>query len=82
MEEGEEGLKESEGPRTPHENIQNQLTWAHRDPQRLDHQTEIMHGMDLCTYVTVGQLGLHVELLTAGAGPVSDSVACLWTPFP
>ena len=25
--------------------------------------------------------GLHVRLLTAGAGELSDSVTCLWTPF-
>ena len=28
------------------------------------------------------QLGLHVESLTAGAGAVPDSVACLWILFP
>jgi hypothetical protein len=26
--------------------------------------------------------GLHVRLLTGGAGPVCDSAACLWDPFP
>ena len=34
------------------------------------------------TYVTDVQLGLHVGPLTAGTGAVSDSVACLWIPFP
>ena len=34
------------------------------------------------TYVTDVQFGLHVELLTVGAGTVSDSVACLWICFP
>ena len=29
MEEGEEGSKETERSRTPQENLQNQLTWAH-----------------------------------------------------
>ena len=32
-------------------------------------------------YITSVQLGLHEGLLTAGARPVSDSVAWLWGPF-
>ena len=41
-----------------------------------------MYGTDLGLYVTVVQLGLHVGLLTAEAGAVSDSVAYLWDPLP
>ena len=37
-------------------------------------------GLGSHTYVTVVQLGLHVGLLTVGAGAVSDSVVCLWDP--
>jgi hypothetical protein len=42
-EEGEEGLKETEGSRTPQESLQNQLSWAHRFLHRLKHQPECMH---------------------------------------
>lgn len=35
----------------------------------------------LCIYATVGQLGGLVRFLRAGAGPASDSRACLWDLF-
>ena len=65
----------------------------HRGPQRLkcqsqrlNCQSESLHGQGqtwvLCTYVTVMQLGLHVGLLTAGAGTVSGSVCWILDPFP
>ena len=44
---GKEGLKNPERPRTPQENLQSQLTWAHRGSQRLNCQPESVHGMDL-----------------------------------
>jgi hypothetical protein len=47
VEEWEEGLKEPEESKTPQENLENQLTWAHRDSQRLNHQPESIRGMDL-----------------------------------
>lgn len=37
----------------------------------------------LCTYRTIVQPGrCYTGFLTAGAGTVSESVACLWDPFP
>ena len=47
MEEGEEGLEEPKGLRLPQEDLQNQLSWAHRDPQRLNHQPDSKHGTDV-----------------------------------
>jgi hypothetical protein len=57
VEKEEEGLKEPERSRTQ-ENLQNHPSWAHRDAQRLNHQPEIMHGMDLdplhvCSFVFI-----------------------------
>jgi hypothetical protein len=40
LEEGEEELKEPERPKTPQENLQNQVTWAHRCSLRLHHQPD------------------------------------------
>ena len=47
--------------KTP-KNIENQLNRTYRGPQRLNCQEESTHGtdLDLCIYVTVMQLGLHV----------------------
>lgn len=64
-----EKLKEPERSRTPQKkkaktpkNIENQLNRTYRGPQRLNCQEESTHGtdLDLCIYVTVIQLGLHV----------------------
>ena len=61
----EEGLKEPEGSRTPQENLQNQLTWAHRGSEKPNCQPEGVMGWTsaLCTDVTVVQQSLHAELL-------------------
>jgi hypothetical protein len=68
---GGKGMREPERSRTPQENLQNQLTWAHGGSQRLSHQPKSMHGLDLGP--------LHIWNRCAA---VSDSVACLWIPFP
>jgi hypothetical protein len=47
LEEGEEVLKDPERSRTLHKNLQNQVTWNHRGPQRLNQQSKSMQGMDL-----------------------------------
>ena len=39
-----------------------------------------MCEIDLSTYLTVVQLGLHAGLLAPLAGAVSESIACLWIP--
>jgi hypothetical protein len=44
---GEEVSEEPKGSRTPQENVQNQLTWAHEGSQRLNHQPTSMHVIDL-----------------------------------
>ena len=41
------GLGEPEGPRTPQEDIQSQLTWDHRNSQSLGHQPGSMQELDL-----------------------------------
>ena len=76
LEERDDGLKEPERSRTPQENLQNQLTWAHKgltetEPPSRKHS--LKRPKSFYTYVTDIQLGLHVGLLTAGAGNVSDS---------
>jgi hypothetical protein len=85
------GLGEPEGPRTPQEDIQSQLTWAHGGgSQRLNHQSKSMHSLDLGppTNVADVQLGPHVGTLMIGAGvgwgdiSDSDSDVCLWIPLP
>lgn len=43
----EEGLWESEGSRTLQENVQNQLTWDHRDSQPLNYQLESLYWINL-----------------------------------
>ena len=79
-----EGLKESEGSRTPQECLQEQLTWAHRGLSRLNCQPESMLGMDLgpqhiCNMcAAVSSCGI----LKAAAEAVSDDTACLWILFP
>ena len=51
-EEGEEELKKPEGSRIPQEKPQNQLTWAYREPQRLNPQPGIPCRPDPgCLYI-------------------------------
>ena len=65
-----------EGSRTPQEDQQSQLAWAHGGSQSIQ-------GLDLTPYICIYvQLGLHVGPLTMGAWAVFGSVACLWIPFP
>lgn len=40
-------MKEPEGSRKPQENLQNQITYAHRGSQTLNYQPENIHGPDL-----------------------------------
>ena len=84
VEEGEEGLNEPKRSRIAQENVQNKLAWSHRGSQRLNHQPESMHGMDLGPLHICNRCAawLHVGPLTAGARAISDFVACLWIPFP
>ena len=54
-------LGELEGSRTPQEDLQSQLTWAHESPQRLNHQPKNMQRLDLGpphTFIADVQLGL------------------------
>jgi hypothetical protein len=59
-------LRELEGSRTPQEDLESQLTWAHGGSERLNHQPKSMQA--LCTHVADMQLGLHVGPLTIVAG--------------
>ena len=79
MEEGDEGLEEALGLKTPQENSRI-ITGAHMDSQRA-----CLHGTDLaslhiCMYVTVVYLGI-LGLLTVGTGDIYDSVTCFSDPF-
>lgn len=47
VEDGEEELQEPEGPKTPQENPQNYVTWAHQGSQRLNYQ---IAPMGLCLF--------------------------------
>ena len=81
-----EGLRELERSRMLQDDLESQLTWAHRGSQRLTYQ----HGVFIdwtwgpYTYVSDVQLGLHVGSLTAGMGAVSEvnSVSSRWTLSP
>ena len=71
-----EGAREvKDTPKT----LQNQLTYAHRVPQRLNYQTQSMHRMDLgpLHIPNSWQLGLHVGLLTAER----EMYLTLWLAF-
>lgn len=63
----------------PQENSQNQLTWVHWGSQGLKPPTRehAWDGPRPSAHVAGVQFGLHVGLLTGGAGAVSDSVPCL-----
>lgn len=63
VEEGEEELEEPEGLRTPQENLENRLTWAHRSSWRLNWRVYLRGTLAVCIYITVMYLGLHVRLL-------------------
>ena len=54
-----------------------------RKCERLNHKPGSLRGTDLSPlYITNVQFGLHVGLLTVGAGAaVSASAACFWDPF-
>ena len=83
MEEGEKGLKKLERSGTPQGNLQNPLTWTHKGSQRLNHQPEIMHGIDLdsYTYVTDVQLGLPMGLLKQEQRLSLMTLPALWIPL-
>ena len=84
VEEWRIGLNEQEGSRTPQEDLQSQLIWAHRGSQRLNHQPMSMQRLDLgpYTFVTDVQLGLHVGPLTIESESCLQ-VCCLpLDPFP
>jgi hypothetical protein len=81
VEEDKEGSKESERSRAPPENLQNQLPWAHRGSQKLNHQAESTHGTDL--------VPLYIWTAWSSCGTSnSRSRGCLWLcclaldPFP
>lgn len=82
--EGEEGLWESERPRTPWVlgKTQSQLSWAHGGSQRLSHQPENLHGTDLGPLLMCYSwvIGLLVELPAEGVGAISGPVACSRNP--
>jgi len=74
VEEEEEGLWEPEGTRTLQENPQHQLTWAHRDSQRLNCQPRSLPETDL------DPLPLYYSCVTwSSCGtPNSKNMVCLW----
>jgi hypothetical protein len=41
-------MRESEGSRTLEGDLQSELTWAHWDSQRLNHQPKSMQGLYIC----------------------------------
>ena len=54
------------------------------EPIETESQARELHGADIDPWHSCHseQLGLHVGLLTVGAGADFDSVASLWDPFP
>jgi hypothetical protein len=52
--------------RTPQDDLQSQLAWAHAGSQSLNYQSKSMQGLDLSPYTFVAdvQLDLHVGALT------------------
>jgi hypothetical protein len=77
---GEEGLKEPERSRTAHENLQ--LFWAHRVSQRLNCQTETMHGKDQDTLYICNSCAAGSSCGTSNSRDRTDSIDCLCDPFP
>jgi hypothetical protein len=74
IEEGEEGLKEPKRSRTLLENLQNQLTWVHRSPQRGNYKPENMN---------VSGLGpIHISNRFAAWSSCGTSNSRSRVPFP
>ena len=74
------------GVRKPQEDLQSQIVWAHGRTQRLNHQPNTMHGLDL-EVLTVCSRCASWSLCGSPnncSGAVSDlaSVTCLWISFP
>ena len=67
---GPSSTTESEGSRIPQEDLQSQLTSAHRGSERRNHKLKSRQWFHLDPL----QLGLHV-------GPVKIEVCCLWLCF-
>jgi hypothetical protein len=71
-------LNKPEGPRTPQEYLQSQLTWAYRDSERLNDQPKNMQGLDIgnlhiCSrYIACSSCGSP----NIGWSVVSNPVAC------
>jgi hypothetical protein len=74
MEEWGEGLRETEGSSILEGDLQSQLFWAHNGSQRLHHQPNSIHGLDL---VTLHVCSRSVELSPCGS-PNSWRRGCLW----
>lgn len=74
VEQGKKGLRELEGSRTPKEDLQSKLIWAHGGSQRWNHQLKSMHGLDL------SPLHLCCRCLSWSScgSPNNQSGGCLW----
>ena len=68
--------------RTPQEDVQSQINWAHGGSQRLDHQPKSMQGWAWApdTLVADKHLGLYVVSLANGAA--SELVPAVVYPSP
>ena len=82
----EEGLRKSEGMRSPLEGQQRQLIWTLEGSQRLNHQPKSIHDLNLGPSLHKYEaevyfvLSRFAQLLKHGAVP--GSVAYLWILFP
>ena len=75
------------GSRTPEEDLQSPLIWAHGDSQRLNHQPKRIKGLDLGPYTFIAdmEVGLHVGALNnqgRGYYYYTDSLSYYWIPSP
>jgi hypothetical protein len=66
-------IPEEQGP-------QNQLSRAHRGPQRLEQQSQSLYESELNPLHIC--YGCIVKLLNSVSGGIFYSVACSWDPFP
>lgn len=63
-------------PRTPWENTQSQVTWAHGSSQRLNHHLENLYKSYLCPLRVLWMCDLIFLWDREGVEAVSDSIFC------